>query len=94
MKIFELEVTDSNGENKGMLTVKAKNHEIATGIAVKKGYRVMSVEEKHAHESAVNADAEFDRMRRAVFVGTVQAHLVLTGILVVLSIIVAALAQS
>ncbi len=94
MKFFELEVSDQEGGNVGRLTVKARSLESATAIAVNKGFRVIGAKETVANESAVHADAEYDRMKRAVFVGTIQAHFVLFGLIVLVGIVISAISTS
>ena len=88
MKTFKLVVTDQNSENEGVLTVKAKSSEVASEIAVRKGYKVVQIREHSAIAEAVNADAQYDLMRRAVFIGTVQSHIVFAVIIIIVLIVV------
>lgn len=93
MNTYELKVTDRSGQNGGFLTVRAKTIELATSIAVNKGYQVMSCHETTSNEDSIQADAEYDRMKRAVFIGTLQAHIVLIVAFVVLLIVAAMMNQ-
>ena len=93
MNTYELKVVDSHGKNDGFLTVRAKSVELATSIAVNKGYQVMSCHLTVSNEASVQADAEYDRMKRAVFVGTLQAHIVLIVAFVILLLVAAMMNQ-
>ena len=91
MNNYELTVTDKDGKNSGVLTVKAKSESSAAKIAANDGYRVHKIEAAGGSESVVAADAEYNRMRRAVFIGTLQAHLLLFVCAVVLTLILMSL---